>query len=588
MTPPISFDDWVWNPDTLELRRGPHITTLEPQVAKLFEYLVTHSGELLSHDRIIEVVWNGRVVSDEAVRHAVFILRQALASGGAADYIRTIHKKGYIASFQCCSPTHKEPLEAVSNAAESGVESLDMETTGNSELTVQENLQSSTSVEVHLELLRARQLLATRSVQGAELAIEHLQRALILDPNYAAAYARLADAILIHASSTSGIKAVRPVIKPLLDKALVLDPRLGEAYALRSLLTEDTAVAERDLRWGLELNPNLARAYELLAALQSNTLEGLGLAAKSIDSAITLDPLTPGNFYTKATLKFIEGSWLEVAELCCRVLEMNPDFPSALAQLGGVLAVQGELAEAIDRTRQAVALDPRAVPSRNQLIWLYLAIGDIAKARATNYPPTLSGQLGARWLEGTAQAADMIYSKESKSLAQGLPEIVSTILLMQALADQDYSRALTFLSVDFPLGDSLPANAYGWRLYGYANLLQLLLAVGDDTAASCLQDQIESRMLTVESHFSGDVTLHASVRATMLARAGRGDEACAILESTYLPAPGPRWKLVISNPAFDGIRVLARYQDLVRRIEEKLARERMRCDAMERGYKKID
>ncbi|MCB1710324.1 MAG: hypothetical protein KDI10_16540, partial [Halioglobus sp.] len=82
----------------------------------------------------------------------------------------------------------------------------------------------TSNAEAQFEVLRARQLLATRSVADAEQAIEHLQRALTLDANYALAYARLADAILIQAESTTGVKAARPVVAPLLDKALALDP----------------------------------------------------------------------------------------------------------------------------------------------------------------------------------------------------------------------------------------------------------------------------------------------------------------------------------------------------------------------------
>ena len=99
MTGSIRFDEWVWDPNTLELRNGSHVATLEPRVARLFEYLVAHPGELLSHDRLVDAVWDGRVVSDEAVRRAVFNLRQALAAGGADSYIRTVHKKGYVATF---------------------------------------------------------------------------------------------------------------------------------------------------------------------------------------------------------------------------------------------------------------------------------------------------------------------------------------------------------------------------------------------------------------------------------------------------------------------------------------------------------
>ncbi len=223
------------------------------------------------------------------------------------------------------------------------------------------------NVEAHLEVLRGRQLLATRSVGDAEQAIEHLQRALTLDPNYALAYARLADAILIQAESTTGIKGARPVVAPLLDKALQLDPGLGEAYCLRSLLTDDPAVAERDLRRGLELNPSYARGYELLAQLQARSLSQIDQAVATIDSAIALDPLTPGNYHAKADLMMGLGYWEQVVALNRRALELNPNFRSALKQLAEVTAVEGQFADAIDYARRAVALDPRAVPLRDQL-----------------------------------------------------------------------------------------------------------------------------------------------------------------------------------------------------------------------------
>ena len=99
MKNPIRFGDWVWDPNTLELRNGSRVVTLEPRVARLLEFLLNHPGELFTYDRLVESVWEGRIVSNEAVRHAVFTLRQALAVEGGSGFIRTIHKKGYIAEF---------------------------------------------------------------------------------------------------------------------------------------------------------------------------------------------------------------------------------------------------------------------------------------------------------------------------------------------------------------------------------------------------------------------------------------------------------------------------------------------------------
>ena len=100
---------------------------------------------------------------------------------------------------------------------------------------------------------------------------------------------------------------------------------------------------------------------------------------------------------------------------------------------------------------------------------------------------------------------------------------------------------------------ALPAGATGWKLYAYANLAQLLSLSGDTAAAARLQEQMEERMADLESSFPRHALIHAQVRAILLARAGHRKEACAALEQAYTPNPRPFWKVVMTNPAFDGI-----------------------------------
>jgi len=760
MMHPIRFGDWVWTPDTLELRFGSRVVTLEPRVARLLEFLLDHPGELLTHDRLVEAVWDGRIVSNEAVRRAIFALRQALAAEGCASFIRTVHKKGYIAEFPpyvvearegrvspaalgfeegsrtsgpAATPAKPAAVEtahlgssrrlrvilglaiaialaavllprldlsqeprpappaaevppaglatiavlpfvnlsqaadgevlaeglaeellgtlalnpelrvtartsafqfrapdrdardvgrrlgvryildgSVRNAGErvrirtrlvdaqtgrqlwsdeyerSLVDWFDLQQVVAAEVTralagVQQQHSEpvartggTTSVEAHLEVLRARQLLATRAVADAEQAIEHLQRALLLDADYALAYARLADAILIQARSTKGIRGARPVVAPLLDKSLALDPGLGEAYCLRSLLTDDPAAAERELRRGLELNPSYARGYELLADLTGSV--------ESIDSAIALDPLTPGNYHTKALLMMGQGDWDAAAELDRRALELNPNFGAALVQLAQVVSVEGHFAEAIGYNRRALDLDPRAVPPRGQLVTLYLAVGDLDAARAVSKPPTPFGNWAILWAEGNqARVIDMIYGGQPIPIEKIDPLIGSQILLRQAVTDGDYARALAVISPLLPTGYELPPEVQGWGLYPYANIAQLLKMSGEVAAASHLEDQIEDRMTTVEARFPRYAILNDQIRAVLLARAGRDDEACTALERAYLPRPRPLWRVVLANPAFDAMYTTSCLPALRARIEQYVAAERERMGAVERA-----
>jgi TolB-like protein/DNA-binding winged helix-turn-helix (wHTH) protein/Tfp pilus assembly protein PilF len=758
MTQSIRFGDWEWDPDILELRNGARVVRLEPRVGRLLDYLLDHPGELLTHDRLIEAVWDGRVVSDEAVRRGVFGLRQALAADGCDEFIRTILKKGYVAEFpepraaslpggasrqpeppaiaagpaqvaisrsarswrlpmllglavavvlvflllaRVESPWEPRsvPLDAddsakdpatiavlpfvnLSQVADGDIlaDGLAEELLGtlslNPELRVTarpsafqfrggdrdirdvgqrlgvryvldgsvfnlgERLHIRTrlldartdsqlwsgeydrsmaewfdlqqvvatevtraldgvlqqhdmpvarsmgtpSVEANLEVLRARQLLATRAVADAEQAIEHLQRALLLDRNYALAYARLADAILIQAESTNGVGTARPVVAPLLDKALALDPGLGEAYCLRSLLTDDPATAERDLRRGLELNPSYARGYELLAKLQTGSLLQSQAAIETIDSAIALDPLTPGNHHAKAMLMTWQGKWEEAVELDRRALELNPNYRAALTQLSEIYAIEGRFADAIGYARRAVALDPRAVSSRDHLMLLYLAVGDLEAARAANYPPTPFGNWAISWGEGReGQLIELIYTERPAWVELLDPMLSSQILLRQAVSDGDYARALALLSARLSTGEALQSEVSGWGLYAYANLAQLLKLSGDAATASRLQAQLEERMAALEARIPRLALIHAQVRATLLARAGLSEDACAALEQAYTPNPRPYWRVILANPAFDAMSDAPCLRTLRTRIDKYISAERERIDAMERA-----
>lgn len=99
MTRQYRFGNWLFDADTHRLCDGEADLTLEPRVARLLEFLLTHPQEMLSHDCLIEAVWDGRVVSDEAVRRAMSALRHALAHDGSDRCIQTVYKKGYIASL---------------------------------------------------------------------------------------------------------------------------------------------------------------------------------------------------------------------------------------------------------------------------------------------------------------------------------------------------------------------------------------------------------------------------------------------------------------------------------------------------------
>jgi hypothetical protein len=162
-------------------------------------------------------------------------------------------------------------------------------------------------------------------------------------------------------------------------------------------------------------------------------------------------------------------------------------------------------------------------------------------------------------------------------------DYLSQIVLVQALADQDYARALNLLANTHGVNNDLPPTAAGWALYAYANRVQLLAASGDGAAASHLQEQIDARMDAIESQFPRHAKLYNQIRATLLAAGEHSEEACAVFNRSLTPAPGPRWLIVLSNPAFDNSRETPCFQDLLMRLEAHTSAERAKLDAMRRA-----
>ena len=113
--------------------------------------------------------------------------------------------------------------------------------------------------------LRGRKYMATRNVVDLERATQEFLKAVEIDPDFALAWVGVADS---HAL-LSGYKAVPlgtfdNIRDEAINKALEIDPQLGEAYAsLGSLLVHrgDYAGAEAAYDKAIEFTPNYSTAY---------------------------------------------------------------------------------------------------------------------------------------------------------------------------------------------------------------------------------------------------------------------------------------------------------------------------------------
>lgn len=96
MTDKITIGSTTFDPDLHTLQCGDRGVTLEPRVSRLLRFLIGRAGRLARPDELIEHVWEGRVVSDDAIRQSVSKLRSALLTCEAALELETIPRTGYV------------------------------------------------------------------------------------------------------------------------------------------------------------------------------------------------------------------------------------------------------------------------------------------------------------------------------------------------------------------------------------------------------------------------------------------------------------------------------------------------------------
>ena len=151
------------------------------------------------------------------------------------------------------------------------------------------------NAEAYQLYLKGRYYFFKGTEDGISKAVEDFNQALELDPNYALAYAGLADAYYGLADVKYSPKDSMPRMKSAAQRALQLDETLAEAHnslAIVSYIYEwDWPTAEREFKRAIELDPNYVFAhhqYGWLLALSGRQTE----ATNELARALQLDPLS--------------------------------------------------------------------------------------------------------------------------------------------------------------------------------------------------------------------------------------------------------------------------------------------------------
>jgi DNA-binding winged helix-turn-helix (wHTH) protein len=90
------FEDYVLDPERRELSRGSEAIAVGPQVFDLLLYLMQNREHVVSKDELLDVVWNGRIVSESTLTSHINAARKAIGDSGQEQLlIRTVARKGF-------------------------------------------------------------------------------------------------------------------------------------------------------------------------------------------------------------------------------------------------------------------------------------------------------------------------------------------------------------------------------------------------------------------------------------------------------------------------------------------------------------
>jgi serine/threonine protein kinase/tetratricopeptide (TPR) repeat protein len=240
----------------------------------------------------------------------------------------------------------------------------------------------TTSPEAYSHYLRGVQLQNTGSVVGLRDAIEEYDKALAVDPSYAPAHARLAEAAIRYGFSidAEGQEWVRRAVTEA-DRAVELDPNgvagLVARGLVRTVFSWDWTGASADLERAIALGPGDENARRRRATLFS-ALGQLPEAIESARVAVDLDPVSTEANYTLGSLYNLVGQYPLARKFLLKALESSPDHALAARDLGFTELLEGHPDRALE------------LYQRHKQVWVQEfgsalalhSLGKVAEARA--------------------------------------------------------------------------------------------------------------------------------------------------------------------------------------------------------------
>jgi DNA-binding winged helix-turn-helix (wHTH) protein/tetratricopeptide (TPR) repeat protein len=343
----LFFEDFELRLDSGELFQGGAPVKLQPQPAKVLEALASRSGEVASREEIRQLVWGDAFVDfDASLNFCIKEIRRALGDSATSPrFVETVPRRGYrfLLPVRTAKDSRELPLPAPPPAVLPAPKARRWPTLGvaagmavgllillivllgtrlhqfPSSKDRPKTEPKPPSEPANEAYLWGVYLLKQEEYEKAEASF---QETILLDPNFAPAYPKLAKAQLMNRG------------KP-----------------------QKPEIAEAAVRHALELDPGLADAHALLGQLLFGRLDWNG-ARREIQTALAADPWNADAHLADSLYLQALGRNPEAIAAVKRARELDPAGMVADANLAWYLYLDHQYEEAIRQARKVVEIYP--------------------------------------------------------------------------------------------------------------------------------------------------------------------------------------------------------------------------------------
>ena len=214
------------------------------------------------------------------------------------------------------------------------------------------------NTEAYQLYLKGRYYWNKRSAGGIRKSIEYYEQAIAKDPNYALAYAGLADSYIVPAAVLPPAEKY-PKTKWAAAKAMELDQTLAEPHSAlaRAVFEYDRnpAEAEREYQQAIKINPNYPTGHQFYALFLA-AMERREEAINEARRAQSLDPLSLSINATLGYVLFYTGKPDEALTQFKKIVEMDRNFANAHDGLAEVYEAEGMWDDAVSEKLEEIRL----------------------------------------------------------------------------------------------------------------------------------------------------------------------------------------------------------------------------------------